>query len=323
MTIKVGIVGTGFVANLRGDLFSQFPEAQVVGFAGPLHRSEALGQKFNCPAFSEPEKLYEIADLIVVANTNNDHSRVAQMALEAGNHVVVEYPPALTYAEGLQLWQLAQAQQKLLHIEHIELLGGVHQAMLQHLDKIGTVHFVRYVTKSPQRPAPDKWTYYPDRYGFPLVGALSRIHRLTAVWGAVKQVSCQVSYSGSHLPQRYSSCYCDAQLIFANGTIGHIHYSKGEYCWQSERSLEIQGESGGLFFSNDRGKLINHAGETALEVGSSRGLFAIDTQQVIEYLLEGKPLYVQPQSSLTALQVADAARLAATAHKIIDLEGNS
>jgi len=308
--LQVGIVGTGFVANLRAELFSNFPEAKVVGFAGHPDRVQALGEKFNCPVFFHPEELINLPhiNLIVVANVNSDHSQTAKFALAANKNVVVEYPPALSYAEGMELWHLAQAQGKLLHIEHIELLGGVHQAMVQNLDRIGRVHFARYVTKSPQRPAPDKWTYYPDRYGFPLIGALSRVHRFTAVWGEVQDVSCQVSYSGDHLPQRYSSCYCDAQLIFANGTIGHIHYAKGEYCWQAERSLEIQGEKGALFFQGDTGKLVTAQGEETLSVGSSRGLFAIDTRQVISHLLTGSPLYVHPTSSLLALQVASLAK---------------
>lgn len=310
--IKVGIVGTGFVANLRAELFAQSPEALVVGFAGTPHRSEALAEKFNAGFFEEAEDLINLpsVNLIVVANTNCDHYKTVKMALDAGKNVVVEYPAALSYQEGLELWELAVSKQKLLHIEHIELLGGVHQAMTQNLDKIGRVLFARYVTKSPQRPAPDKWTYHPDRYGFPLVGALSRIHRFTSVWGDATQVSCQLSYRGNDLPHRFTTCYCDAQIIFADNRIVNIHYSKGESCWQGERSLEIQGEEGALFFKGDSGKLIKEGGETNLEVGSSRGLFAIDTKQVIDHLLTGTPLYVHPESSLLALKVASLAKRA-------------
>jgi biliverdin reductase len=310
--IKVGIVGTGFVANLRGELFAQYSEVEIVGFAGTPDRSVALGQKFNVPVFAQPEELVNLpaVNLIVVANTNCDHYKTVRMALAAGKNVVVEYPPALSYEEGRELWELAQAKQKLLHIEHIELLGGVHQAMVQNLARVGEVLFVRYVTKSPQRPAPDKWTYYPDRYGFPLVGALSRIHRFTSVWGDASQVSCYVSYRGEDLPRRFTSCYCDAQLILGNNLVVNIHYSKGEACWQGERSLEIQGEKGALFFNGDQGRLIDREGETTLEVGTSRGLFAIDTKQVIDRLLVGSPLYVQPESSLLALKVACLAKLA-------------
>lgn len=309
--LGVGIVGTGFVANLRGELFSQFPEVKIIGYSGTPDRLPGLAEKFNCGLFPQPEELINLPQvhLIVVANTNCDHYKTAKMALDAGKNVVVEYPPALDYEAGLELWQLAQAKQKFLHIEHIELLGGVHQAMVQNLHKIGRVHFARYVTKSPQHPAPDKWTYYPDRYGFPLVGALSRIHRFTAVWGDVADVSCTVKYMGVDLPQRFTSCYCDALFTFANKTIVNIHYSKGESCWQAERSLEIQGENGALFFKGDSGKLINGEGETDLEVGSSRGLFAIDTKQVVGHLLEGTPLYVYPDSSLRALKAASLAKL--------------
>ncbi|MFN3360526.1 MAG: hypothetical protein ACK421_03730, partial [Pseudanabaenaceae cyanobacterium] len=92
-----------------------------------------------------------------------------------------------------------------------------------------------------------------------------------------------------------------------------------EYGWQAERTPDLQGERGGLFVQGDSGKLVAAEGERVLTVGPSRGLFALDTQQVVAHLLAGKPLYVQPSSSLYALQVATACQRAAETDKIIDL----
>lgn len=49
---------------------------------------------------------------------------------------------------------LAQEKNKLLHVEHIELLGGLHNAIKASLAAIGQVFYVRYVTINPQHPTP-------------------------------------------------------------------------------------------------------------------------------------------------------------------------
>ncbi|MFN0318549.1 MAG: Gfo/Idh/MocA family protein [Burkholderiales bacterium] len=319
--LNVGIIGSGFVAKLRSELFHQRPDTKLIGFAGAPDRVNPLADQFNCLAFNQIQDLVsrDDVDLIVVANVNAEHAKVVRMALESGKHVVVEYPLALQWQEGNELWELSQAQNKLLHIEHIELLGGVHQAMVSQLPTIGTVDYVQYTTKSPQRHPPNKWTYQPDRYGFPLTAALSRIHRLTAVWGEVTKIFCQLRYTGDNLPDRFSSCYCQAQLEFACGILADIHYSKGANCWQSSRVLEVQGSKGGLFFSSDAGTLMTEQGEVALTVGTSRGLFQIDTNQIVAHLLQGTPLYTHPSSSLLALKVSCAAERSVATGKAINL----
>jgi biliverdin reductase len=207
----------------------------------------------------------------------------------------------------------------MLHVEHIELLGGVHQAAKAALSKIGTPFYARYATQNPQNPAPDKWTYMPDLFGFPLVAAVSRIHRLTAMFGTVKAVSCQLRYAGSGLPKQYTSCVCNAQLQFTNGSIADVGYSKGESVWKPERSLEIQGSNGAIIFEAEEGKLISARGEEILPAGPSRGLFKKDTENVLAHLFTGTPLYVTTDSALHALAVACAAEKSAITNQTIAL----
>jgi biliverdin reductase len=259
-------------------------------------------------------------DLVVIATVNRDHGRMVRAALEAGKHVVVEYPLSLDVAEAEELIQLAASQQKLLHVEHIELLSGIHTAARSALPQIGTPFHVRYSNFNPQHPAPQKWTYQPELFGFPLIGAVSRIHRLTDLFGTVASVSCQVRYGGMEDSSPfYRSCICTAQLRFMDGLIAEVNYGKGEAIWQPVRSLEIQGELGAIAIDREQGRLIQAEQTTPLEIGSHRGLFAKDTAMVLDYLENQTPLYVSPQASLAALHVAEAARRSAETGQTIDL----
>jgi biliverdin reductase len=264
---------------------------------------------------------YPDLDLIIVCHLNRDHGVVAAAALRANRHVVVEYPLALSTEEAGPLLTLAQAKQRLLHVEHIELLGGTHRALKAHLATVGQPIYARYCTTSPKRPAPRSWTYCPELFGFPLVGALSRLHRLIDCFGPVTRVYCQNHYgelmTNADDLEHYTTCLCTAQITFTSGVIGEVTYAKGEALWHATRCLEVTGSEGYLCFDGDQGTLTDGAGTRPLTVGSRRGLFAADTVQVIDHLLTGQPLYCTPEASLYTLQVACAAeRSAATGHAI-------
>lgn len=312
-SLRIGLVGTGFAAKIRTAALATDSRAQIVAVAGhQSNTTQSFAATHSIPqVYDSWQVLVQQPDLdgVFVCNVNRDHGAVVKAALDAGKFVVVEYPLALSATEAAALIERSQQQGRLLHIEHIELLGGLHQAMLAHLSKVGTPQYVRYCTAVPQRPAPPKWTYHADLFGFPLMGALSRMHRLTNLFGAVDTVMCQLQTQPSESAgDRYYSQYrCTAQLRFHSGVVAEVLYAKGEQTWRSQRWMEVEGDRGALIFDGDQGTLITAEGESPITVGSRRGLFAKDTTAVLDALIEGKPLYVTPSESLYALQVAAAA----------------
>ncbi|MFM7572104.1 MAG: Gfo/Idh/MocA family protein [Snowella sp.] len=308
--LKVGIVGTGYAAQRRAEAIQTDERSQLCFVTGntPEHTDEFC-QTFGINSLTSWQQLvnHSELDLVIIGTINRDHSLIAQAALQSGKHVIIEYPLALDYLVGKDLLELAKKQNKLLHIEHIELLGGVHQALRRYLPEIGEVFYARYATIMPQNPAPRRWTYHSESFGFPLIAALSRLHRLTDLFGPVVSVTCQSRFWDAPEAGYFRGCFCNAQLQFQNGLMADTVYAKGEICWQGDRSFVLHGDQGTLSFDGEQGKLIRGEEMTDLEVGSRRGLFAMDTQKVLDHLFNGSPLYVQPEASLYALQVAEAA----------------
>ncbi len=320
LPIRVGLVGTGYVAKLRAETLKSNSRAHLVVVAGhTLAHSEEFSQTYQVQSAGTWEQLVERPDLdlIVVCTINRDHEAIATAALKSGKHVVVEYPLSLDLAGAEELVALAKVQDKLLHVEHIELLGGLHLALRQSLPTIGTAFYARYSTINPQRPAPQRWTYHPELFGFPLIGALSRIQRFTDLFGSVASVSCQSRYEGDS--EFYKTCICTAQLKFSSGLVAELIYGKGQSLWQSSRLFEVHGEQGALIFDRDEGKLVREDGTMPIEMSSRRGLFAKETVMVLDHLIDGTPLYVTLDASLYALKVADAARRSAQTGETIVL----
>lgn len=319
--VKVGLVGTGYAASLRAETFHKDDRAQLLAIVGHNpEKTASISQTYQAKAVSDWQQLVrDDIDLVVICNINHQHGAIARAALQNNKHVVVEYPLSLDVAEAEELIALAQTQNKLLHVEHIELLGGLHQALKQNLPKIGSVFYARYSTINSQHPAPRKWTYNQELFGFPLSGALSRIHRFTDLFGTVATVSCQNRYWGAD-SEFYTACLCTAQLRFTSGVVAEVTYGKGETLWQNKNQFEVHGEKGGLIFDQQEGILVQAEKTTPIEVGTRRGLFAKDTDMVLDRLFTGSPLYVTPEASFYALKVADAARRSAQTGETIVME---
>ncbi|MGB3403484.1 MAG: Gfo/Idh/MocA family oxidoreductase [Microcoleaceae cyanobacterium] len=317
--IRVGMIGTGYVAKTRAEVFKASARTQLMSIAGHNPTTtEELAQQFNIKPEVSWRKLIERddIDLIVICSVNRDHDVMTQAALEQNKHVIVEYPLSLNPQTANYLIHLAQQKQKLLHVEHIELLGGLHNSIKAALDQIGKIFYCRYVTLSAKHPAPQKWTYQPSLFGFPFVGALSRLHRLIDLFGTVNTVQCYSQFWQTK-PDYYRACLCNAKLQFNNGVMAEAVYGKGDIFWQSENTFTLYGEAGTLVFTPKQGQLFQGDNITLLDVGTRRGSFAKDTQAVIDYLCDDTPLYIQPEDSYYTLKVADAARESAQNGQII------
>jgi len=315
LPLRVGLVGTGYAAKLRAETLRSHAHATLVAVAGHIpEKTQEFGQIYGAEAMNSWADLIQNAnlDLIIICTINRDHGAIVQTALQTGIHVIVEYPLSLDVSEAEALIALAKAQNKLLHVEHIELLGGVHQALKASLPHIGKPFYARYATIKPEHPAPQRWTYHPEMFGFPLTGALSRLHRLINLFGEVKAVTCQTQFwQREQATPYYTACICAAQLRFHSGLVAEVTYGKGETLWQSERRFEVQSEKGALILDGDQGTLVQADGTHKIQVGGRRGLFAKDTAMVLAHLMHGDAIYVTPEESLYTLKVADAARRSA------------
>lgn len=314
--IRVGLVGTGYAAQRRAEAFQADSRSQLLAVVGhDPDKTATFANSHSASVSQDWQTLVQRSDidLVTICHINRDHGAVARAALEAGKAVIVEYPLCLDIAEGEALLHLATESGLFLHVEHIELLGGLHQAVQTHLPQIGRPTYVRYSTVVPKRPAPQKWTYHAEQFGFPLAGALSRLHRLTQLFGRVHTVACQLQYDDQTAPPDgyFKTCRCVAQLRFHQGVVAEVLYGKGEGVWESARRLEVEGSAGALVFEGSTGELIQPQARQPVPVGGRRGLFTQDTTLALDALLAGKPLYVSPADSLYALRVAIAAQQAA------------
>jgi len=121
-TIRLGIIGAGNIGNVHMRVFSQIPEASIVGVTDvyqPLAEERAKTYGID-KVYATAENLIddERIDAVVIGVPNKYHAPLAIKALEAGKHVVVEKPMAFDVDSARAIVRAQRASGKVLMVPH-------------------------------------------------------------------------------------------------------------------------------------------------------------------------------------------------------------
>lgn len=123
--LRVALTGTGYAgATLHAPLIDATPDLQLCAVLSRQEAAEVarrLGPLRTAPAVhADLDALLREArpDLVVIVSPNDQHVRQATRALQAGAHVVIDKPLALSTAEALPLTALARASGRLVSVFH-------------------------------------------------------------------------------------------------------------------------------------------------------------------------------------------------------------
>ena len=118
MTIRVGMIGAGAIADDHCNNINKYDGAEVVAVADlSRKRRKDLQTKHGIPnGYAKWEKIIADADCdaVAIALPNALHAPVSIAALNAGKHVLLDKPFALSYAEGKKVVATAKRKKKVL-----------------------------------------------------------------------------------------------------------------------------------------------------------------------------------------------------------------
>jgi scyllo-inositol 2-dehydrogenase (NADP+) len=124
--IRVGLLGHGQAgAILHAPLIEAAGDFRIVAVA--TSRAETLAERRDAPRQETDARAVieaDDVDLVVIATPNALHVEQAAAALEAGKHVVVDKPFALSAADADRLITLANARGRMLTVFHNRRLDG-------------------------------------------------------------------------------------------------------------------------------------------------------------------------------------------------------
>lgn len=119
--LKTGVIGAGVFGAFHAGKHFASRCADLVGVHDTdAARARALADRFDCAPFSDCAALIDSVDAVTIAAPAQTNFRLARAALEAGRHVYVEKPLALTLREADHLIALAETRSLVLQVGHQE-----------------------------------------------------------------------------------------------------------------------------------------------------------------------------------------------------------
>lgn len=169
---RSAVIGYGLFGKHHARAIQSSSATELVAIAVPSAESQAAASEAHpgVTVVADYRQLLGRDDIDVfnVVVPNVLHYQVASEAIEAGHHVLLEKPMAVSVADCDQLIQLAQDQQRVLAVGHELRLSRLWGQVKQLIDA-GTIGTPQYVlvelSRFPYRPGSSGWRYDQQRVG--------------------------------------------------------------------------------------------------------------------------------------------------------------
>lgn len=264
-SVGIALVGCGRIAHKHVDAAAHMaPQAQLMAVCDIVEeRAQEKGREYGTKlaelgqSLPNPEVVLDYKELLgrediqmtAIATESGNHAQIAIDFLEAGKHVLVEKPMALSMQDADRMIALAKKKGLCLGVTHQNRFNKTIQALRKAVEAgrfgrilAGNARILWNRNQEYYTQAPWRGTYAQDG------GCLMNqcIHNIDLLqWmlgGQMRQVQAML---GNFLhPYIEAEDYGTIQVRFANGVIGNVEGTVCVYPKNLEETLTILGEKG-------------------------------------------------------------------------------
>ena len=214
--VRAAVLGVGSLGKNHARIYSELAASGQVEFTG-VHdivtdTARKWAQKFQVRAFASVAEAATASDALNIVTPTTTHFELAKSLLQQGKHLLVEKPMTDDPAQAAELVQLAQLNNCVLQVGHIERFNPV----FNYLESVATEP--RFIETHRLSPYPARSTD---------IGAVLdlMIHDLDVVLAFVKSPVTSVDAVGIPVLSR-SEDIANARLRFANHCVANLTVSR-------------------------------------------------------------------------------------------------
>ncbi len=135
--LNVAVVGVGRLGSIHTKLIREFGTFNLVGVVDPVESNRHVAaEEFCTTAFADVDSIIDQIDAAIVATPTVYHHGVSKQLLENGKHVFVEKPITPTLEEADELISVANANDCVLQVGHVERFNPAFLASTAHLNNV-------------------------------------------------------------------------------------------------------------------------------------------------------------------------------------------
>ncbi len=229
--LRVAVVGVGSLGKEHARIYSELAAAGRVEFAGvydiAAETAHRFARKYRVRAFASLAEAAAASEALSIVTPTATHFELARTLLGQRKHVLLEKPMTDNAAQAAELVQLAQNNNCVLQVGHVERFNPVFT-------------YLETVAQDPRFIETHRLSPYPQRSTDIGVVLDLMIHDLDVVLAFVKSPVATVDAVGIPVLSQ-SEDIANARLRFANGCVANLTASRVS----PERMRKIRVFSGG------------------------------------------------------------------------------
>jgi predicted dehydrogenase len=340
--LKVGIIGSGFIAEHHIYSYLLLPNVEIVGISA-LHKEkpQKLIKQFelNCDWYKNyHDLLKQNCDIVSICLPNYLHKKVTIDALNSGSHAIVEKPIASNIEEGIEMVDAEKPSNRRIFYAENNIYAPSFTKAKEIISEgaLGDIYMAR--GKEQHSGPHSEWFYKKNKAGGGVLIDLG-VHNIACLlWylaSDVVEVFCQTRTLKSTREQ-FGRCEVEDNamgiLIFENGAQVVLEESwtaPGGY----DMRFEIFGKKGQIQVSPTSSNLINvyskkGYGYAVEKAESTKGWtfpvpeeshtfgYPQEIKHFIECILKNKNTFTDSKFGLKVLKIVDAMYKSATSRKL-------
>ena len=157
MTIRIGLLGAGFIGSLHAKNLAASPRYELAVIAEPNGENAGrIAQELDVPAVPDWHELLDddSLDAVLIATPAEDHPDQIIAFARAGKHILCEKPIALTLEEADTAIAAAEEAGVVLHVDFNRRLDPHYAALRESIEggRIGDPLVVHIISRDPALP---------------------------------------------------------------------------------------------------------------------------------------------------------------------------
>ena len=222
--LRTAVIGVGYLGKFHVDKLANIPESTLVAVCDiNSSQCQALAEKYQIKAVEDYRELIGQIDAVSIVVPTFLHYEIAKFFLEHQIHVLLEKPITNTLAEADQLIQIAQQNQCVLQIGHLERFNSTVIALQDVLNK---PRFIESHRLAPFNPRGTDVNVILDLM----------IHDIDIIQTIVKSPIKNIDASGVKVLSNHLDI-ANARIRFTNGCVANVTASRVSI--KSERKMRI------------------------------------------------------------------------------------
>jgi predicted dehydrogenase len=222
--IRSAVIGVGYLGKFHAQKYAQLPDSELVAVCDTnLSNAQDLAAQLNTQAVNNIDAILAQVDALSIVVPTQQHYSIAKKCLLAGKHILLEKPMTTTVAQAQELVEIANQQNVVLQIGHLERFNPAILALENVLE---TPMFIESHRVAPFNPRGADVNVILDLM----------IHDIDIILDIVDADVTHIDAKGVAVLSKDTDI-ANARLKFANGCVANVTASRAGM--KSERKMRV------------------------------------------------------------------------------------